>query len=674
MPRPLPFNPPVSSTQALPVFVAGPTDAGIRAAYNAAVAVGGGIVSIPPRVITLLSPLPWSAGIVYQGTSWQPTQLPPSMGGSYAGTVLQGDGTFPAITYNSADQVSLPVNYAAFVNAMASGGGFEDLTFNNFTYGIKIGALYNPGCQYSRFHRLNFDQCSTASLYLENCQECSIDQINIIRPGTGSFYYVASGGSLDYVGNSYISNVVILFSSLTTRQIVFLARDDGSNTHPTQLNAITAYNLQAFHDGTLRESVQLASTTSGSASIGVIDSTKYPVNMPVTFDANPGGGNPVAVAYGVNENQIYFVVSSAANVIQVSDTQGGTAKLISASTHAETATIQNTLLNISVSGSIADYPFGSAVVLSASVGTAFTAGTKYYVVFNGTGVIRLSATYGGAAIVADADGSPTISNWLHVRGGGFPGLELVGLGSSIVQTNSFAGCDLEGSQSTCVLMQNCASVYVQTLFADTSLAYRTYTLRTASACRVDSRYQFTYDVDSSSQSSLIEGDANEIIPTVQTGTGLGGRTCNQVGGKAYKGSLMIYIGGANGPDIWLDPNTFALRESSKQENRVSYTSDHTILTGESGTHYDNIGAGSAVNFTLPTATSAMTGMKFGFYVGAAQTLKVTAPASTTIRIAGSVSMSAGNITNATIGGYVELTSVAANTYVAKFATGTWTVT
>jgi hypothetical protein len=102
------------------------------------------------------------------------------------------------------------------------------------------------------------------------------------------------------------------------------------------------------------------------------------------------------------------------------------------------------------------------------------------------------------------------------------------------------------------------------------------------------------------------------------------------------------------------------------------TGNYSVLATDTETFLTNTGAAGTVNFTLPTAVSGLT---FTFYVDVAQTLQVTAGASTTIRIAGSVSGAAGNITNATIGGCVTLVAISTTQWVAEGnPSGTWVVT
>jgi hypothetical protein len=101
------------------------------------------------------------------------------------------------------------------------------------------------------------------------------------------------------------------------------------------------------------------------------------------------------------------------------------------------------------------------------------------------------------------------------------------------------------------------------------------------------------------------------------------------------------------------------------------TTNYSVVTADKGTYFTNVGAGGEVDFTLPTAVA---GMRYTFIVEAAQVLKVIAGASTTIRIAGSVSAAAGNITNSTIGGVVTLIATSSTTWIAIYISGSWVVT
>lgn len=118
-------------------------------------------------------------------------------------------------------------------------------------------------------------------------------------------------------------------------------------------------------------------------------------------------------------------------------------------------------------------------------------------------------------------------------------------------------------------------------------------------------------------------------------------------------------------------NVFVGGYISAGRNVVAKTGNYPVVAADKQNFFTNAGAVGTVVFTLPTAVA---GLRFTFYVDAAQTLQVTAGASTTIRIAGSVSAAAGNITNATIGGCVTLQAISATSWVAESHEGTWVVT
>jgi hypothetical protein len=100
------------------------------------------------------------------------------------------------------------------------------------------------------------------------------------------------------------------------------------------------------------------------------------------------------------------------------------------------------------------------------------------------------------------------------------------------------------------------------------------------------------------------------------------------------------------------------------------TANYTVLTSDRATVFTNLGASGEIDFTLPAAAAGLT---YTFVVEAAQTLKVIAPASTTIQIADSVTSAAGSISSSIIGTAVTLvcTNTTNKTWVATAWDGTW---
>lgn len=302
-----------------PIFIArAATDAAIRAAYAAAVAAGGGVVVIPAAKITLTSALPLSAGVKYRGTAFQAClygDFPSSDGGMF-GTVLEGDGTFPAFAYNNTDLGVAPTVFATYVAGLIQGTGVTDISLYNFSYGIKCGALYNPGCQWFEFARINARYCGWG-FWFENYMEGKFEDLNAIGCSIGQMYFGASGASACNAGPAWFQHLYAEASSILTRGIVFQARGGTS-----YLNHTNGHNICTVRPD--RTTItQAATMANASANISVTDSTKFPVDMPVSFSTS---------ANGFTANQIYFVVSSAANVVQLSDTQGGSAKTATGNT------------------------------------------------------------------------------------------------------------------------------------------------------------------------------------------------------------------------------------------------------------------------------------------------------------------------------------------------------
>lgn len=108
-----------------------------------------------------------------------------------------------------------------------------------------------------------------------------------------------------------------------------------------------------------------------------------------------------------------------------------------------------------------------------------------------------------------------------------------------------------------------------------------------------------------------------------------------------------------------------------RENVIAATTTRAVLSTESGTTFTNEGATAEVPFNLPTAVA---GLRYRFIIQDADGIQVNAAAGDTIRIAGSVSATAGLVEATTIGNVVELVAINATEWMAIDVIGTWTVT
>lgn len=102
---------------------------------------------------------------------------------------------------------------------------------------------------------------------------------------------------------------------------------------------------------------------------------------------------------------------------------------------------------------------------------------------------------------------------------------------------------------------------------------------------------------------------------------------------------------------------------------VTKTANYSVLIGDNGKHFNNIGASGTVVFTLPTGVA---GMNYTFEVDATQTVTIQAGGSDTIRNGASVTATGGTLSAGTNGSIVHLICTKANTWKVESIVGTWT--
>lgn len=115
-----------------------------------------------------------------------------------------------------------------------------------------------------------------------------------------------------------------------------------------------------------------------------------------------------------------------------------------------------------------------------------------------------------------------------------------------------------------------------------------------------------------------------------------------------------------------------LSEASQQTSTVeAKTADYTVTTDDSGKTFSTKGAGAAVTFAMP---AAVVGLKYRFYVGAAQELRIDPNGTETISLPSTgVAGAAGKyLTANAIGETVEVECCEAGTWAVYGFTGTWT--
>jgi hypothetical protein len=148
------------------------------------------------------------------------------------------------------------------------------------------------------------------------------------------------------------------------------------------------------------------------------------------------------------------------------------------------------------------------------------------------------------------------------------------------------------------------------------------------------------------------------------------------GGSTLIGATAAYIvtgrskwsSGADGSAVFL--NQAGTANSTLQYNRLctTKTANYTIVALDSGTSFNNIGAGATNRLDLPTAA---VGMHFYFYVDVAQNMQIQATGTDTIRYQAVVSAAAGDIHSSTIGSTIHIFCPKLLLWVVDSLTGTW---
>lgn len=185
---------------------------------------------------------------------------------------------------------------------------------------IKMGAANTFGPIYSDFKHIFVDSNHTAhAVDFTNYNQCTFDDI-ATNYGDGQYYNIDIPGTTGVAwepGNSWFtrlfnSNNGVGDSNFLQHNIQFLSQTGAL------ANEIQIESLQATTAYISTQTTTTSALTNGSANIPVPNSALWPVGLPlwISTAANPNG---------FSTNVVYFVVSSSANVITLSNQLGGTA-------------------------------------------------------------------------------------------------------------------------------------------------------------------------------------------------------------------------------------------------------------------------------------------------------------------------------------------------------------
>jgi len=286
------------------------------AAANIALSGTFGNVCIPPGI------LPFSTVYLTAAYSSLHTigELPqqtftasqPSLGYKLTGgTILKGSGagSGPAFTYVGPGGAA-----TTWASGFLSNVSFENIGFDSWDRQFLFGATSRQGVAYSQFNNLYGTNIGVRGYDFINSVSLWINNLYGYFPGSG--FRMADdldNGVYGSTTNSYISNLQFTLTSFAAEGIVLEATAIG--TTGSQLNEIYGTYWFVQRPGVVAQT-QPVTMAAGSVNIGISGNTYLPVGMPVGF---------MSSANGFVKGQTYFVVSSSATGIQVSNTYAGPA-------------------------------------------------------------------------------------------------------------------------------------------------------------------------------------------------------------------------------------------------------------------------------------------------------------------------------------------------------------
>ena len=298
----------------------GATDtAAIIAAANAEITAGGGIVNLGAGTYYINAPLPMGNGVQYIGvaprlnytTNTAPIPDSNLVIANGGGTILQAVGSTACFQWNKT-ALGVPGSANAFVLTGFSAMALRNLCMNGFTRAIDGGNTNNAAAWYSEFSNLYISGCTDWGFWITNFQHCLFNRIYTFSSVNGGQFYGNDVPSTTLQpGNSVwmdVYNTTPVTNANLSRGIVYWIQQGQQNE-----GLILRLQSNRLNGSTVTQAATMANT---SANIGVTDSTKFLPNMPVSFSATVNG---------FFQNEIYFVLTSAANVITVSLTVGGAA-------------------------------------------------------------------------------------------------------------------------------------------------------------------------------------------------------------------------------------------------------------------------------------------------------------------------------------------------------------
>lgn len=299
----------------------------LQGAVSSASAAGGGTVFVPAFTspIPISTPIVPVSGVQIVGLGVLMNYVTNSAAIPDANTVLtNGAGSVLDCNGGAGFQwnktvLGVPASQNAFTLSALTNIAIRNFGFTNYSRAIDAGNTNNGACWYSEFENLYAAAGTDWGLWITNFMHCQFRRIFSFANLNGGQYYGNDVPSATLQpGNSTwqdLYNVTPLSNPNLARGLVWWIQQG-------QQNEGSMVRIQSNRNNASTVT-QAATMSNGSPNVGVTDGTKFALNMPVSFSATVNG---------VTQNEIYFVLTNAANVLTVSLTVGGAAVSMTGST------------------------------------------------------------------------------------------------------------------------------------------------------------------------------------------------------------------------------------------------------------------------------------------------------------------------------------------------------
>jgi len=277
-------------------------DVPIQAAIDYINSAGGGVLELKGGVYDVTSSIQLRSGVKIIGEGYEISNGSILVGG----TILQGNSTDNCFVHNASDTTP-PADLIEIYSESVYGISLIGMAFEKFLTPVHIGSLNASGAFFSEFRDLFSTNSTGWGFYFENCSLSNFTNLtarDMAFGAVGGMMFRTSHTSYNH-GNSSYRFLFVEAGKDLTRGIVYQARNGSA------FNDNNIFHIQCNTGGTFQS--QVTTMVNGSADITVTDGARFPVDMPVSFDATLNGFNKL---------ETYFVVSQIGNVIRLSKAQG----------------------------------------------------------------------------------------------------------------------------------------------------------------------------------------------------------------------------------------------------------------------------------------------------------------------------------------------------------------